>query len=133
MGRGDVGANGATNLGRERAVVPLGFALELLAQRDRDEQADVRGAGSHEQAHRRSSEPIRSVRDVNAGAWIVLAFGAATVASQWYTARKTGGLAAEQVEAARRQAEAAELQTRAANIALDRELPLSSSRSGDWF
>jgi hypothetical protein len=62
---------------------------------------------------------------VNGEAWIVLGVGVATVAAQYYTAHKAG-LVAE------RQARAAEAQTAAANVALERELSarLVATRGG---
>jgi hypothetical protein len=70
---------------------------------------------------------------VNAEAWIVLSVGAGTVIAQLYAAKQVRDTAKEQTEAAqqtaqqqteaaRRQASAAELQSEAAQAALDREL-----------
>ena len=44
---GDVGAQRAANLGRERAIVRAGRLLDLVAQLLRHEEADVRGVRSH--------------------------------------------------------------------------------------
>jgi hypothetical protein len=53
--------------------------------------------------------------------WIVLGVGIATVASQWYSARSGGRVAARQATAAEAQASAAAAQAAVADAALERE------------